>query len=309
MSPWLTAPADVLGESAAAFGVQEVRAPERLAEAARTGFVWTQGQGLVVQAGDARYLRIARGNPGVCVIVVPPALARASQDCTQAVVVAARADELFHHLHRAQRPPVQGSGPRVDAGASVDASAIVSGDVVVSEGACIGPRAVVEGPVRIGRGARIDAGAVVGCDGLFVKSILGSRHQMPHFGGVDIGDGAHVHAGAVVVRSALVEGWTRVGRGAHVGVMANVGHDAEVGEDATVSSNVVVAGRARIGARSWIGASATVSNMVQVGEGAQVRIGAVVIQDVPDGGDVSGNFSLAHARNMKRYLREQRDDA
>ena len=43
--------------------------------------------------------------------------------------------------------------------------------------------------------------------------------------------------------------------------------------------------------------------MVRIGEGAEVRLGAVVIRDVPDGGDVSGNFARGHAGNMKRYLK------
>ena len=49
--------------------------------------------------------------------------------------------------------------------------------------------------------------------------------------------------------------------------------------------------------------------MLRIGDDAEVRIGAVVIQDVPDGGDVSGNFARGHAGNMKRYLKESRDEA
>jgi UDP-3-O-[3-hydroxymyristoyl] glucosamine N-acyltransferase len=79
-----------------------------------------------------------------------------------------------------------------------------------------------------------------------------------------------------------------------------------VGEGATISSNVVVAGRARIGAQAWIGASATISNMVSIGERAEVRVGAVVLQDVPAGGDVSGNFARPHAANLRRFLEEVR---
>ena len=90
--------------------------------------------------------------------------------------------------------------------------------------------------------------------------------------------------------------------------MCNVGHDVEIGEEASISSNVVIAGRARIGKRTWIGASATISNMVRIGDDAEVRIGAVVIQDVADGGDVSGNFARKHAGNIKRYLKEVRDE-
>jgi UDP-3-O-[3-hydroxymyristoyl] glucosamine N-acyltransferase len=189
----------------------------------------------------------------------------------------------------------------------LDPSAVLRGDVSIGAGSSIGPRVVLDGPVRIGVNVRIEAGTVIGCDGLYAKRVAGKRLHIPHFGGVDIGDEACIHAGAVLVRSAVRGEATRIGRGAHIGVMCNIGHDVEVGDEATVSSNVVVAGRARIGARAWVGASATISNMVRIGDGAEVRIGAVVIQDVPDGGDVSGNFARGHAGNMKRYLKELRD--
>jgi UDP-3-O-[3-hydroxymyristoyl] glucosamine N-acyltransferase len=189
----------------------------------------------------------------------------------------------------------------------VDASAVLRGNVRIGAGSSIGPRVVVEGPVRIGIGVRVEAGAIIGCDGLYAKNVAGERLHIPHFGGVDLGDHAYVHAGAVVVRSAIHGEATRIGRAAHLGVMCNIGHDVDVGDGATISSNVVVAGRARIGARAWVGASATISNMVRIGDDAEVRIGAVVIRDVPDGGDVSGNFARGHAGNMKRYLKDLRD--
>lgn len=301
----------VLAAHAEGFGVRMPGPDARSAMAAarQTGFVWTRQPGVVCLAADRRYLKLALGNPSVVAIIVPATLGDAASD-GRALIAADRPDELYHHLHATQRfDDVGAASPRIDPSAEMDASAIVRGDVVVGAGASLGPRVVVEGPARIGAGVRIEAGAILGCEGLYAKKIAGERIHIPHFGGVDVGDDAFIHAGAIVVRSAVRGEATRVGRRAHVGVMSNIGHDAEIGEAAVISSNVVIAGRARIGARAWIGASATVSNMVRVGEDAEIRIGAVVIQDVPDGGDVSGNFARAHARNMKEYLLNVRRQA
>jgi UDP-3-O-[3-hydroxymyristoyl] glucosamine N-acyltransferase len=308
MTAWDGGLADALAATDGAFGIREPDADARqaLGRALQTGFVWTRRQGVVCLAADKRYLAMALDNPSVVAVIVPTALAGADPR-GRALVVAERPDELYHHLHAAQRFAESVAKPEIDPSASVDASAVLRGDVRIGAGSGIGPRVVLDGPVRIGANVRIEAGAILGCEGLYAKRVAGMRMHVPHFGGVDVGDGAYVHAGAIVVRSAIHGEATRIGRGAHVGVLSNIGHDVDLGEDATVSSNVVVAGRARIGARAWIGASATISNMVRIGDDAEVRIGAVVIQDVPGGGDVSGNFARGHAGNMKRYLKDLRD--
>jgi UDP-3-O-[3-hydroxymyristoyl] glucosamine N-acyltransferase len=299
---------DLLAAHGAALGVVQVRTGAGLDLARQTGFVWTRQPGVVCLAANRTYFAIARDNPDVVAIIAPPAVAARESAPDKTVIVCDPADALYHFLHASQARDDAAGEPEIDATAMLDPSAVVRGAVRILAGARIGPRVVIEGPAIVGRDARIDAGAVIGCDGLYVKQVLGERLHMPHLGGVEIGAGAHVHAGAVLVRSAIRGEHTRVGAGARIGVLTNIGHDVEVGEAATISSNCVLAGRARVGARAWIGASASISNMVRIGDDAQVRIGAVVIQDVPDGGEVSGNFALAHARNLKRHLRDSRHD-
>ena len=299
MSGWSVQLQVLLDEASAAFGIEAIRGPEFLDGARQTGFVWTARPGVVCLAGNRKYMDIARANPCVSVLIAPPALARQEQPQGKAMVVCERAEELYHHLHLAQER-ADSSQDRVEvaSGVVIDPSAILRGHVRIGAGTRIGPRVVLSGPVSLGRNVQVDAGAIIGCEGLYAKTVLGVRRHIPHFGGVEVADDAFVHAGAVIVRSAIDGEVTRIGRGAHVGIMTNVGHDVQVGDHATLSSNVVIAGRAKVGARAWVGASATISNMVQVGEGAEV------IQDVPHAGDVSGNFALPHGRNMKRFLRD-----
>jgi UDP-3-O-[3-hydroxymyristoyl] glucosamine N-acyltransferase len=299
----------LLDERGPELGVVEIRNASALSRVEQTGFVWTRQPGVACLAANRRYFDIALANPDVVAIIVPPGVAPYADESGKALVVSTIADQLYHFLHASQGPADAEEALQVDDSACVDATVVLRGAVSIGPGVRIGPRVVVSGPATIGRDVRIDAGAVIGCDGLYAKQVLGMRLNMPHYGGVEVGAGAYIHAGAVVVRSAVRGESTRIGRGAHVGVLSNVGHDVEIGESATISSNCVLAGRARIGARAWIGASATVSNLVQVGEGAEVRIGAVVVQDVPAGGEVSGNFAMPHARNLKRFLRDSRHGA
>jgi UDP-3-O-[3-hydroxymyristoyl] glucosamine N-acyltransferase len=300
---WQAGLRDLLMALREEFGIVEMRNPAVLDEARQTGFAWTHQEGVVCLAMNRDYFARAAENPCARVIIAPAAAAADEQQPDKALVISDRAEELYLHLHAMQLPEAGEAAPEIDNSATVDASAVLRGRVRIEADVRIGPRAVISGPAVICRGVCIDAGAIVGCEGLYAKTIRGRRVHVPHFGGVEIGEQAYVHAGAVIARSAIRNEVTRIGKDAHIGVMANVGHDADVGPAASLSSHCVIAGRARIGAHAWIGASATISNAIRVGDHARVRIGAVVIRDVPERGDVSGNFALEHARSLRNYLR------
>lgn len=300
---WQTALRDLLKQLGEEFGILEVRNADALEETRQTGFAWTRQEGVVCLAMNRDYFAQAAGNPCARAIIAPASAIGSGPLLDKAVIVSDRAEELYLHLHAMQMPGADAATPEIDGSAVVDAAAVLRGNVRIEAGARIGPLAVITGPTVVRAGACIDAGAIVGCDGLYAKTIRGERLHIPHFGGVEIGEQAYIHAGAVIARSAIRGEATRIGKGAHIGVKANVGHDAEIGEAATLSSHCVIAGRARIGAHAWIGASATVSNAVRVGEHARVRLGAVVIRDVPERGDVSGNFAVEHARTLRDYLK------
>ncbi|HEY3521313.1 MAG TPA: hypothetical protein VGK80_09750 [Rhodanobacteraceae bacterium] len=300
---WTTRLPELLQQVADEFGILGSRNEAALSAVCQTGFAGTMREGVICLAMNRDYLAQARDNPCARAVIVPPPLADVLVSADKAVIVSGCAEELYLYLHSEQLPAPSDDIFDIDPSASMDESAVLRGRVRIEADARIGPRVVISGPAIVRAGACIDAGAVLGCDGLYAKTIRGRRMNMPHFGGVEIGLGAYIHAGAVIVRSAIRGEVTRIGEAAHVGVLANVGHDAQIGNAATLSSNCVIAGRARVGAHAWIGASATVSNAITIGDGARVRLGAVVVRDVPAGASVSGNFAVDHARTMRAYLK------
>lgn len=305
-SLWEPSPRENLSTHAEVLGISEIRTPQALELARQTGFVWTRQAGVVCQAANRQYLELALANPDVIAVVTKPGVVSHGDDLPghRCLVVCDDPEQVYLRLHIDMKPKADSASPRIDPSARVDPSAILIGDVVVEADATIGPRVVATGPIRIGAGAHIEAGALLGCEGLFAKTVAGRRVHIPHHGGVDIGDRSYIHSGAVIVRSAIAGENTIIGEESHIGIMANIGHDAMVGARTSISSHVVIAGRARIGEDAWIGASAVVSNEVVVGAGARVRIGAVVVRNVPPDGDVSGNFARSHTLAMKAYLRE-----
>lgn len=301
---WLTEPSDLVQQVADELGIMDIRYPEALVNARQTGFVWTRQPGLVCLAMNRQYFARARDNDCVSVIIAPPATTSREVAPGKTVITCSRAEELYLYLHSAQQPDPVIDTLDIHRSAVIDASVMLRGRVRIEADVHVGPRVVISGPATIRRKTHIEAGAIIGCEGLYAKKILGERQHIQHFGGVYVGESVFIHAGAIVVRSAIRGENTQIGATANIGIMADVGHDSVIGEGAILSSHCVIAGRAHIGKYAWIGASATVSNAIRIGDEARVRLGAVVIRDVPAGGDVSGNFAGDHTHTMRRYLKE-----
>lgn len=150
--------------------------------------------------------------------------------------------------------------------------------------------------VVIENGVIIHPGAVIGYPGTrFVYADSGERIDIVHVGGVHICKDAHIGANSVIVKSV----WPRptyIGRNAFIGSLVNVGHNVRVGDDAVILPGAVLGGSCVIGKGAIIGLGAIIRPHAKVGAGARVSMGSVVIQDVPPGVRVTGNFAIEHSR-------------
>ena len=97
-----------------------------------------------------------------------------------------------------------------------------------------------------------------------------------------------------------------IGDHAIVGIASTIGHEAHLERNCVVSGNCVIARRARIGEGAWIGTSATVREYVRIGARASVKAGSVVIEDVAEEAEVSGNFAGPHRKRLLQYLRDKK---
>jgi len=182
----------------------------------------------------------------------------------------------------------------------------VGPEVSIGAGSEVREGALLTGPVRIGEGCVVHPHATLGTDGLFAKSIQGRKVQVRHYGGVVVGDHSVIHTAANVARSVNYGDATRIGREVHVGLHVNVGHDCDFGDRTDISGLSLTAGRVDIGEDCWIGANAVISNALTIGKGSKIRIGSVVVDDLPPGSDVSGNFAVSHVARLKEHLAAKR---
>lgn len=95
--------------------------------------------------------------------------------------------------------------------------------------------------------------------------------------------GASIGAGAIVKAGAIVEPGAVIGSNAVVGSAVLVAHEAVVGAAARVCAGTIVGGRTTVGEGTWLGIGVSLKDRVRVGAWSLIGVGAVVVEDIPDG--------------------------
>lgn len=283
----------------------------KMSQCKKTSFVWSNDPGSLCLAMDKRYFDQAAGNPNIVGIVTTPDIYEHDRSIPdKLVIISKKADELFYFLHNAgiHVDDVSDTSDRnyVAPSASISPTASLGRHVYIGDNVTIHHGCLVCDYTVIKRNTMLHPYVTIGTEGFFSKYIMGTKVHLKHYGGVEIGENCIVHTGTNISRSVNYGENTVLGDSVHVGIHSNIGHDCKVGAESDISAKVLLAGRVRVGRNCWIGAGTTISNALSIGENAAVKIGSVVIEDVPPGETVSGNFAVEHKKNLRMYLKLKR---
>jgi UDP-3-O-[3-hydroxymyristoyl] glucosamine N-acyltransferase len=190
--------------------------------------------------------------------------------------------------------PGVGPGSIVSPEAQVERSVSIGCNCVIGPGVSIGAHTVilnnvvVSGPARIGESCFIKSGAVIGETGFgFCMDESGMPLQMPHFGGVVIGNGVSIGANTTIERGIFDD--TILADHVKVDDLVQVGHNVCVEKGAQIAAGTILCGAVQVGERSWLAPHVTVLERTRIGRNAFVGLAANVLKDVPDGTVVVGN--------------------
>jgi UDP-3-O-[3-hydroxymyristoyl] glucosamine N-acyltransferase len=191
---------------------------------------------------------------------------------------------------------------RIAAGARVHPRAYVAErDVVIGEGAVVGPNATILERVILGEGCQVGANSVIGTEAYETAKIDGRDRLQVQAGGVRVGARSVFLSGDTIARSVFPV-FTEIGEDCFFDNLIYIAHDCVVGAGSKMCLGAMIAGRVELGEGAYIGPNATVSNGVTVGAKGYVTIGSTVVRDVEAGAKVTGNFAIDHAtfiRNLK----------
>jgi len=106
---------------------------------------------------------------------------------------------------------------------------------------------------------------------------------------VSVPESCSIGAGSIVLAQVALTAAVTVGQ--HCVVMPNVTltHDNVLNDYVTIAANVALGGWVNVGSYSYLGMSSSVRERVVIGSSVTVGMGAVVLNDVPEGMTMIGN--------------------
>jgi len=258
--------------------------------------------GCVIVAPSMRDEAMARG---ACLVVADPYL------------YFARLTQLWKARHSPVQPPGIHPSAVVDAGAHVDATAVIGPLCVVERGARIGAGTVLKSRVTvsedcvIGDRCLLHPGVVIGADGFGLAPHEGAWVKIEQLGAVRIGNDVEIGANTCIDRGALED--TVLEDGVKLDNLIQIGHNVRVGRNTAMAGCVGVAGSADIGAQCTIGGGAVVLGHLKLADGVHVSAATVVTRSILKPGQYTGVFPIddnaAWERNAAtlRHLHQLRE--
>lgn len=131
--------------------------------------------------------------------------------------------------------------------------------------------------------------SVAGTDG-FGYEWNGKRLvKFPHHGDVKIGKDVEIGAFTCIDRATLEGEATVIGEGTKIDNLVHIAHNVKIGKHCLIVAGSVIGGGVIMGDRVYVGIGAMIKNKVKIGNDVTIGMGAVVLQDIPDGWTVIGN--------------------
>ena len=256
---------------------------------------------LVFLDGEA-YLPLVK--PNVTMALTTRALAGQLLEAGVGVCVCEHPRLLFFLLHNFLSTQEGYERPRV--ASSFGANCRISPLSCIAEhNVQIGDRVVIEEFVtirentEIGNDVIIRAGSRIGGLGFEFKRSGDGILAVEHAGGVVIRDHVEIRENVCIDRAIYPWDDTVIGEHCKIDNLVYIAHAVKLGRNVLIVANSGIGGRTVVGDDSWIGLGATITNGTTMGSHARANIGSVVTKPVPDGGSVSGNFAIDHARFLE----------
>lgn len=161
------------------------------------------------------------------------------------------------------------------------------GKAEIGDGTVVDGHAHIYDNVRIGCNCTVQAAAVIGSRGFGLeRNESGEFEELPHVGGVLIGNDVLVSSGVVIARGTLRD--TVIGDGTKIDPLCEISHNVSIGRNCGICASSTFSGSVHIGDAAWVAGGVSVREGVQIGVKSLVGLCSLVLKDVPDGATVYG---------------------
>ncbi len=175
--------------------------------------------------------------------------------------------------------------------------AVVRGDITIGDGTVIEPNAVIEGNVDIGKNNRIGIGTCIGTSPQAFKYEEDTK--------VIIGDGNVIREYVTINRSTKKSCATLIGNKIMLMAYVHVAHDCRIADEAILANCVTLGGHIEVQEKAVIGGVTPVHQFVRIGKMAIVGGGSRIPKDVVPYCLVAG--SPAHVYGLNKVGLKRRN--
>lgn len=193
----------------------------------------------------------------------------------------------------------------IDPSSNIASSVKIYGNVNIGKNVVIEDYVVINSNTIIEDNTYISSNVVIGARGMHNTMIDGKFLRVEDAGGVYIGKECEILSGAIIQKSYFSE-FTKISDQAKISVSVKIGHGCVIGERTLIAGNAQLAGYNMVGDDVWIGPSSTLAHGLTIGDKASIKLGSVVVKDVKNDEEVSGNFAYNHTKRIRNFVKEQR---
>jgi len=191
--------------------------------------------------------------------------------------------------------------------AEIHPTAIIGENVHIGAYTKIGPYSIINNNTYIGNNVIIEDNVTIGARGLNNTLINNTFLKVPDLGYTIIGDNVEILSKSIIQKPYFLTS-TKLENGVHISVAVVIGHDCKIGENTIIAGKASIAGFTYIGKNVWVGPNAVVSNLLTIDDFVKISIGSCVVTNIKENQIYSGNFAMPHTKNMKRFIKELKND-
>jgi len=171
--------------------------------------------------------------------------------------------------------------------ARISPNCFISDGVKIGENCVLHPGVSIYPNVEIGSGTVLHSGVVIGSRGFgFYEGSNGEQIEVPHFGGVIIGENCEIGPNSVIAAGFLEP--TKLGNSCKLDSFVQIGHNCIVGNNAIFCSQSGLAGSVIAEDNITLAGGAQVAGHLTLGKGCIIAAKAGVTKSVKPGAKMAG---------------------
>jgi UDP-3-O-[3-hydroxymyristoyl] glucosamine N-acyltransferase len=254
------------------------------------------------------YIDIANNNPNISAVITNAKLAK-HVSSSKGLVIVDNPKKEFFLLHN-QLYNNGNNNLKVDT--FIDSSAQISDTAKISKNVFIGKNVIIKDYAIINKNSiildntYIAENVIIGARGMHNTKIDDDTFiNIVDCGGVKIGKNCEILANAVIQKPYFSE-FTQIANDTKISVNVNIGHGSKIGSRTLIAGNTQISGYNTIGDDVWIGPACVLAHGLKIANASSVKLGSVVVKDIHENEEVSGNFAYNHQKRVRNFIKESK---